>query len=102
MLQTELNSTEFSEVCSWSPLDKKLSCSGRNEKVKAQIVSWTVDSNNMVNVRTAAEDNLQIHAKEVEILNIDENKIGRKEFERLVSRFPNLQDLMQYKKALSI
>ena len=56
----------------------------------------------MVNVRTAAEDNLQIHAKEVEILNIDENKIGRKEFERLVSRFPNLQDLMQYTKALSI
>lgn len=50
----------------------------------------------MVNVRTAAEDNLQIHVKDVEILNIDENKIGRKEFERLVSRFPNLQDLMQY------
>lgn len=45
----------------------------------------------MVNVRTAAANSTQIQAKDVEILNIDQNRIGRKEFEQLVARFPNLQ-----------
>ena len=79
------------EICAWSPLDSKLSCSGRNERVKAEIVSWTVNKDNMVNVRTAAMNSTEIHVKDVEILNIDQNRIGRAEFERLVARFPNLQ-----------
>ena len=53
----------------------------------------------MVNVRTASTNNTQIHVKDVEILNIDQNRIGRKEFERLVSKFPNLQDQMFEKRA---
>ena len=68
--------------------------------MKAEIVSWTVDSSNMVNVRTASTNNTQIHVNDVEILNIDQNRIGRKEFERLVSKFPNLQDQM-FEKALT-
>ena len=68
--------------------------------MKAEIVSWTVDSSNMVNVRTASTDNTQIHVNDVEILNIDQNRIGRKEFEGLVSKFPNLQDQM-FEKALT-
>ena len=64
------------------------------KRQKAEIVSWTVNSDNMVTVRTTASNNTQVHVKEVEVLNIDENNIGRKEFERLVARFPNLQDPM--------
>lgn len=81
------------KTCGWVESEKKLACSGRSAKEKAQILSWTVTADNSVLVRSQSGNQTTIDPREVETINIDGNKIGGTELKKFISTFPNLQRL---------
>lgn len=84
-------STPF-KPCHWVKVEKKLSCSGK-EGIQSQMLSWTINKDNMVEVRTADNSRTTIRKSDVETLNIDNNLLDGLEFKKFVSQFPNLQKL---------